>query len=206
MHARSTTIQARPDAIDDGVAHVRDVVMPAILDMSGCVGLSMLADRQSGRCIVTTAWEDETAMRASAHAAGRLRDEAAKIFGGQPQVDEWEIAMLHRDHRASAGACARVTWLRLDPDQLDRVTDVFSEAVLPAVSELDGFCSASLLLDRSTSRCVGSVAYDSMDAMRRSTQRADEIRASVVRDLGAERLDIGEFELAIAHLRVPEMA
>ena len=70
MYARSTTIQANPSSIDDGIAHVRDVVMPAVLGNEGCVGLSLMADRQSGRCIATTAWQTKEALQASAERSG----------------------------------------------------------------------------------------------------------------------------------------
>jgi len=44
-----------------------------------------------------------------------------------------------------------------------------------------------------------------MDAMARNRDRATELRSRRVRDLGAEVVDVAEFELAIAHLRVPEV-
>ncbi len=65
-HARSIHHhQGRPDNLDDGTAFTRDEVMPAIQQINGCIGLSMLADRESGRCIVTTSWADADAMRAA---------------------------------------------------------------------------------------------------------------------------------------------
>ncbi|PXY29119.1 antibiotic biosynthesis monooxygenase [Prauserella endophytica] len=206
MHARSTTIWARTASIDDGVAHVRDEVMPTALEMDGCVGLSMLVNREDGRCIVTTAWETAEAMQASAEAAGALRERARELLGGDMTIDEWEIAVLHRDHRVAEGACARATWLRVEPGQIDRMISVFTDTVLPSLESFEGFCSASLMIDRTSGRCVGSVAYDSVEAMRRSRERADEVRAGAIRESGAERLDVAEFELAIAHLRVPELA
>ena len=45
MYARSTTIHGNPMMIDDGINYVRDTVMPAIKQMAGSVGLSMLCDR-----------------------------------------------------------------------------------------------------------------------------------------------------------------
>ena len=105
MYARSTTIMARPESIDAGIAQVRDEVMPTILEMDGCIGLSMLTDRESGRCIATSAWRSEEAMRATDEELRPIRDRIAATMGGDPQVQEWEIAVLHRDHRSVAGAC-----------------------------------------------------------------------------------------------------
>ena len=138
MYARSTTIQAHPSSIDAGIAHVRDAVMPALTEVDGYVGLSLLVDRESGRCIATSAWEDEAAMHASARGARSLRDETAQKFGGSPTIDEWEIAVLHRDHRSGPGACVRATWLTMRPDQFDRAIEFYRESVLPAIEELDG--------------------------------------------------------------------
>ncbi|WKG05796.1 antibiotic biosynthesis monooxygenase [Mycolicibacterium sp. HK-90] len=205
MYARSTTVQARPEAIDAGIAHVRDEVMPALLEMDGCVGISLLVDRESGRCIATTAWETEEAMHASAERAAPLRARAAETFGGSATVEEWEIAVLHRDHRTHEGACVRATWAQLDPGQIDGGIEHYKSSVLPAMEDLDGFCSASLMVDRASGRGVSSASFDSREAMERSKDQAGALKTSAIREVGAEELNECEFELALAHLRVPEL-
>jgi len=206
VYARSTTFQARPESIDAGIAHVNDEVLPAIQRMEGCIGLSLLVDRQSGRCIATSAWETEEAMRATDQQLQPVRERVAEIVGGTPQVEEWEIAFLHRDHRAGPGACVRATWVQVDPAAVDRAVDIYKVATVPAMEGLEGFCSASLLVDRATGRAVSSVTYDSQETLASSRQQAKSIRASAIQEMGAEMLDIAEFELALAHLHVPEMA
>jgi quinol monooxygenase YgiN len=192
--------------IDAGVANVRDEVMPALLGIDGCVGLSMLVDRQAGRCIVTSAWQSQEAMLASEDQARPLRDRVAEILGGQPQVEPWEIAVLHRDHTSREGACVRATWVRVEPAQADRGIDVYRMVVLPAMEALDGFCSASMMVDRGSGRSVSAVTFDSLEALERSREQVASVRESAIREAGAEVLDVCEFELAIAHLRVPELA
>jgi len=205
VYARSTTILAAPMSIDAGIAQVRDDVMPMLMEMDGCIGLSMLCDRESGRCIATSAWQSEEAMRASDEALRPVRDMVGTTLGGSPMVQEWEIAVLHRDHRSVAGACVRVTWAKVDPSNLDRAIDVYKLASLPRLEDLAGFCSASLLVDRASGRCVTSVTYDSEEAMDLNQEAAASMRAATTKDAGAQVLDVGEFELAIAHLRVPEL-
>jgi len=185
---------------------MRDKTMPALQAIDGFVGLSLLVDRQSGRCIATSAWESEEAMRANAEHVRPIRDSAVQVFGGPATIDEWEIAVLHRDHRSGEGACVRATWIKMRPDQFDQAVDFYKTSVLPAIEELEGFCSASLMVDRASGRAVSSATFDSVDAMERNRDKARSIRTERLRDLGAEQLDVCEFELALAHLRVPEMA
>ena len=204
VHARTTSIQAQPSCIDAGIAHVRDEVMPALAAMEGFVGLSLLVDRESGRCIAASAWETEGAERASAEKIGPVRDQAAKVFGGTATAEAWEIGVLHRDHASRNGACARVTWIKVPPDQTSRAIEFYKSDVLPSLEGLDGFCSASFLMNRS-GRAVSTSTFDSRDAMERNREQAKELRNTRTRELGADIVDVCEFELAIAHLRVPEM-
>ena len=206
MYARTTTVQAQPSSIDAGIAHVRDTVMPALDEgVEGYTGLSLLVDRSSGRCIATSAWQSEEAMRASAESIRPIRY-PADVFGGTPDVEEWEIAVLHRDHRSRDGACVRATWVKVSPDQIDRGIDFYKMTLLPALEELEGFCSASLLVDRASGRGVASATFDSVEARDRNRDQLDRIRATGSQEVAAEVLDECDFELALAHLRVPEMA
>ncbi len=125
--------------------------------------------------------------------------------GSNPKTEEWEIAVLHRDHRSAEGACVRATWVRVDPATLDRSIDVYKLASLPRLEDLAGFCSASLLVDRASGRAVSSVTYDSQEAMNGSREAAASMRSATAKEAGARVIDVCEFELALAHLRVPEL-
>jgi quinol monooxygenase YgiN len=206
VHARSTTIRANPESLESGIALVRDEVMPEVMGMDGCVGMSMLVDRLTGRSIVTTAWQSKEAMDATAERVRPLRDRASELLGGRPQVDEWEIAVMHRDHTSAPGACVRATWVRMAPDRIDRGIDVYRMGILPATQEMEGFCSASLMVDRTEGYAVSSVTFDSREAMERSRAMGEELRERGAREIGLEIVEVGEFELALAHLHVPEMA
>jgi hypothetical protein len=205
VYARSTTIQAQPSLLNMGIAHMREVVLPALREIDGCMGMSLLADRESARCVATSAWETEEAMRASAERVWPVRSRAVKIFGGSAVVDQWEIALLHRNRSSGLAACVRATWLKARPERFDQGLDFYKLAVLPAIEEFEGFCSASVMIDRASARAVASVTYDSREAMERSTEAARSLRTAILRDLGIDQDDVGEFELAIARLRVPEL-
>ncbi len=204
MYARSTTVRGDPRKVDDAIAYVRDEVMPAVQRMSGCVGLSMLCDRDAGRSIVTTAWADDTAMHATAQAIRPMRDRVREVFGGDVEVNEWEIALLHRMREAPDGACTRVTWVRGDPADADRMTDTFRMALLPRLQDIDGFCSVSVLVNRDNGMCALAATYTSREAMNGSREAVAAMRHEFTSQLGMEVLDLAEFDLVLAHLRVPE--
>ncbi|QWZ10052.1 antibiotic biosynthesis monooxygenase [Nocardioides panacis] len=207
MHARTTTLQAEPGKIDDGIAYVRNEVLPRVTDTDGCVGMSLLVDRESGRCIATTAWESEEALRASAETVRPLREAAERALGSTgSSVDTWEVAVVHRDHALPEGAFARVTWLSGDSNTADRAVEMFRMGVLPKVQELPGFCSASLLVSAEAGRAVGTVMFETREQLVDSREAATRIRSAASKEAAATVDDVAEMEVAFAHLHVPEMA
>jgi hypothetical protein len=205
VYARSTTIRGRPESVDEGIAFCRDEVLPMCRELPGCLGLSMIVDRESGRCITTTSWDSIESLRATTGQLQPVRQRVADILGGTAEVAEWEIAVMHRDHRSADGACARVTWLRGDPAVMDRAADVFKLALMPEIETFDGFCGVSFLINREGGLAVSCVAFDSRAALEGSREQATALRARGSADARLEIMEVGEFELALAHLDVPEL-
>ena len=205
VYARSTTIMGDPSAIEAGIVYVRDEVMPMITTMEGCVGLSMLVDRESGQCIVTSSWDSEEAMKSSDLHLAPLRKRAGEIVMGVPQIEEWEVAVMHRDHPSRQGSCCRVVWMRANHTEVDRGIGIYRASLLPSIEQLQGFCSASLLVNRELSRACSTTTFDSREDMEATRQEAWALRDAGVREAGVDVLDVAEFELVLAHLRVPEM-
>lgn len=197
---------ARPDHIDPGIAHVSREVLPTLETMPGFIGLSLMVDRQSGRCILTTSWDSEESMRASEEAVRPMRDGVAAVFGGPASVEEWHVLAMHRAHHAAAGTWVRSTWLKIESDRLPAALEFCRTSVLPAIEEFEGFCSASVMGAAGSRRAVISASYDSSEALDQNREAARSLRTARLRELGADQLDVGEFELAIARLRIPEMA
>lgn len=204
--ARSTTIMAQPDRIDDGIALVNNELMSMVTDIDGCMGLSLLVDRSSGRCIATSSWDSEQAMRASNERLQPVRQRLLDTLGADDlEVEEWEIAILHRDHESPAGARARVTWARPPAGQLDAAVDAFKTEVMPLLENQEGFCSASMLINRETGILCGTVSFESMATIEASREFGAQQRAKMAERTGIEFVDVIECELAVHHLRVPEL-
>ena len=102
-------------------------------------------------------------------------------------------------------ACARVTWLRGDQAAMDRAADVFKLALMPEMETFDGFCGVSLLINREAGLAVTSVAFDSRATMEGTREQARGLRARGSAEARLEITEVAEFELALAHLDVPEL-
>ena len=97
-----------------------------------------------------------------------------------------------------------MTWAKVDPAQVDSAIEVF-KAALPGMEEIEGHRSASLLVDRASGRGVSSVAYESAEVVERNRDELERMRGSVTEDAAAQIVEQHDFELVIAHLRVPEL-
>jgi quinol monooxygenase YgiN len=203
--ARSVTIMAQPDRIDDGIA-LNSELVPMMTRIDGCLGLSMLVERSTGRCISTSSWDSKEAMHASNEQLRPVRQRLLEALGGDSlEVAEWEVAIFHRDHESPAGACARVTWSRPPAGRLDAALEAFRANVLPQLEQQRGFCSQSMLVDRENGVLCGTTCFDSMAALEATREFSAERRAEMAERTGMEFIDVIECELAVHHLRVPEL-
>ena len=208
MYARSTTFRGDPAALDDGIAYTRDKVLPAVQQMDGCVGLSMLVDRPTGRCIVTTSWDDIEALHRSAEAVRGIRGTAVSTVRGiesETEVVEWQIGVVHRVRTVPEGAAARVISTRAPLGQADRSIDAFGSIIVPRVGDLAGFCSISFFVNRETGRSSIATVYEDRQARHYAKGQAQAMREEFTLHMGMHVTDVAEYDVALSHLRVPEL-
>ena len=93
MYARATTLQASRENADAAIEQYRQA-LSAFRTIPGNQGAFLLVDRNNGRGIGVTLWENEQAMIDSRQQADQLRQRAAEQAQGQIQsVDEYEVAV-----------------------------------------------------------------------------------------------------------------
>ncbi|MGY2079848.1 antibiotic biosynthesis monooxygenase [Modestobacter sp. SYSU DS0657] len=205
MFARTTTVRGDPAAIDAAVDYVRDEVLPAVEPMAGCVGLSLLTNHRNGRCVLTSAWDSEGALQASAEGTRSFRARFGELLDAVPMVATWEIAVMHRVRPAGEGACCRVVRGALhEPASMDDVLGTVRTSLLPRLEELPGFCSVSFLVDRLSGRTTTTVTYADRAAMARAVDPGGALREEFSRASRTTVQEVSEYALSVAHLRVPE--
>jgi hypothetical protein len=97
-----------------------------------------------------------------------------------------------------------VTWTRTDAANLDQVITAYRDSLMPWLERTPGFCSNSLLVDRGIGRCASAVAFESRDAMAHTRDQFTTLREEFAERMGLQIEEVAEFDVALAHLRVPE--
>ena len=127
---------------DAGIEFVKNEAGPMLDRIDGCRGLSMLVDRETGQCIATAQWESESAMQA---ADEQLPDPRTRpdILGAPCRSTSGRSSPC----TAPITAVWPLSWLQ--GGDLDAMTERSGSDPSPARPD-PGFCSASLLVNRST--------------------------------------------------------
>ena len=126
------------------------------------------------------------------------------MLGDEMTVAEWEIALLHRMHASGDGACVRCSWMHAAVDRIDGCIDMV-RASMSELDEVEGFCGASLFVNRDAGLAVISTSWRDPSALEATREGAKKRQQSAA-EAGLDILDVTEFDLVMAHLRVPEMA
>jgi heme-degrading monooxygenase HmoA len=160
--------------IDGGVAYVRDTVTPVLRQQNGFCGVTASADRSAGVFGVLTLWETEADRDASESAMVKVRDEGAKVIGGEMTVELYEEMVLEIVGPPKEGASLLIRRVSMDPAKIDENLDFFKETVLPQIKASPGLIAVRNMINRSTGDgVVGTVWSDaaSMDAAAEAAQQ-----------------------------------
>ncbi len=94
MRARVITSKADPALTDQWVELTRDVLVAASQSQEGYRGYVALYQREEGRAMAVTLWEDESSERASGEASAPSRHAFAEAAGAEMSVDVYEVAII----------------------------------------------------------------------------------------------------------------
>lgn len=92
MFARVSTIQGKPDRINEVIRLLKEAAPKGLEAMKGSY---LLVDRKSGKIRTITLWETEKALQASSAAADKVRGQMAEVMAAssKPVVEIFEVAL-----------------------------------------------------------------------------------------------------------------
>ena len=95
MHAQVTTIETSPARLDDAVRFFREQVLPQLRQMDGFEEFIALSDRQSGKLVGVTLWENEELMHSIKEVLSRTRGGISHPLGGAiVGVDTYAVSIF----------------------------------------------------------------------------------------------------------------
>ena len=92
---------------------------------------------------------------------------------------------------------ARVSEVTGPADRIDAGIAEYRSAVLPAISGMDGFVRAYLLVDRDAGKSLSITVWDSQEAMAASEAAANTLRVQVA-DAMAAQTTVGHYDIAVS--------
>lgn len=194
MHARVSVVTADPANLGYVVDYVVEV-RPAIEDEVGCLGMSLQVDEDVGLALVMSFWVSGDAMHESEPRVAPRRQEVLKRGAATMSVERYRVADFTRPQPAPDGAGVRIARLETEPADVEAAVTAYEDLMLPWLVEADGFCSAMLLMDRSTGRGIEQSVWRDTGALVTSrgpaaTARADTVAAAdmAIRTLEEHRL------------------
>ena len=165
MHVRMNMLAGDPARLGEATRYLEGTVRPDVEAQHGNRGLACLTNAGLGVCIVASYWDTLDAMTASEQAVQVSRKEVTGLLGGTVTVEHYEVPVFVRRSRPQGGAGVRLSRVDCAPASIDAVIEEFRNTGVPALTAMPGLCSAHMMTDRATGRCIVITAWDDMDAL-----------------------------------------
>ena len=199
MHVRISTITGATD-IDAGVRFLGEKVVPELQQQSGFRGITASADRAGRVVAVVSMWETEQDMTASERSAGKVRQEALGVIGGDVTVETFEQVVADiGDPPPAVGCCLRVIRTKMDPARVDDNIEFFKSEMVPRIKATPGFRAVRNLIDRASGHGVVGTVWDDEAAMN-AAEAAAGLRRQDAASRGVEFGEMSTRVLLFSHL------
>ncbi|WP_369146267.1 antibiotic biosynthesis monooxygenase [Streptomyces sp. R44] len=198
MYVRSIYATGDPAELD-GVAEALRTEGRALLSAQpGYRGMGLFADRELGKLLVGSWWDDEASRQASFEKLSTRRDELLAPFARTTTVDNWEAAVARRAEELGPGAGFRLLRMDVEPSGIDLLVDTFRDTALPKVQKIPGLAGISLLVDRDLGRAAIGALYTDRDALVASRGAIAAVRGEATTKARVTTRSLEEFEVVLA--------
>ncbi|MEV3991946.1 antibiotic biosynthesis monooxygenase [Streptomyces sp. NPDC049837] len=203
MFVRTTYATGDPAKLDQAVRALTTDGREQLVKEPGFRGAGLFVDREVGKLLTGTWWEDEEALRASADRMGELRARVLAEFAATMTVDNWEAAVVSRPESVGEGARFRLTRFEFAPSDADLLVDAFENDVLPRLQGMKGFLGGSLLLDRPGGRGMVGAIYADRDSLAASRGPVAALRGQAATKARSTVRSVEEFDVVMVEARPP---
>jgi heme-degrading monooxygenase HmoA len=190
-----------PAQLSEATRYLEGTVRPHVEGQPGSRGLAVLVNADLGTCLVASYWDSADAMTASEQAVQVSRKEITEMLHASVTVEHYEVAVFVRRARPPEGAWARIGRLDCAPADMDAFTEEFRTAGIPSLMEMSGLCSAHLMIDRTSRRCIVATAWQDHEALTASRAATARQRASAAARNHLQVRGVEEYQIAFSSVR-----
>jgi quinol monooxygenase YgiN len=204
MYLRVTAFKSEPGKLDEGIAFLKNKIIPSMSKAPGYLGTTCIVDREKGEGSAGTLWESLEAMNNAEQLAQQARAQSSEATGMEViDVDRFEITALEMaSPTPQVPSFTRLTTAYADPKKIDKVVEMVRNAV-PKIKQEPGFRSYSAGVNRATGRGFTASTWATAENREASDKALAGLRQPVA-DAGAmSGVQIQNFDLVIADIKVP---
>ncbi|MFF8288462.1 antibiotic biosynthesis monooxygenase [Streptomyces sp. NPDC016309] len=203
MFVRTTYATGEPAKLDGAVGALTTEGRQQLAQEPGYRGVGVFVDREVGKLVIGTWWEDEEALRASADRMSEVRARMLAGFAATVTVDSWEAAVVTRPESAGEGARFRMVRMEVAPSDADSLVDSYEHGALPRLRAMPGFLGGSLLLDRVGGRATVGALYADQESLAASRGPVAAVRGEATARARTTVRSLEEFEVVMVEARPP---
>jgi heme-degrading monooxygenase HmoA/predicted ester cyclase len=201
MHARINMLTGDPARLDEATRYLEGTVRPHVEALHGNRGLAFLTNADLGVCLIASYWDTHDAMTASEQAVQVSRKEVTEMLGGTVTVEHYEVPVFVRRSRPQAGAGVRLTRFDAAVGSIDANIEEFRNTAVPALTDMPGLCSAHMMADRVTGRCIVVTAWEDMGALGASRSATARLRGDAAMRSHLQVRAVEEYKLVFSSVR-----
>ncbi|GAA1174094.1 heme-degrading monooxygenase HmoA [Kitasatospora gansuensis] len=198
MYVRSIYVTGDPAKVDGVAEALRTEGRELLSAQPGFRGMGLFVDRELGKLLVGSWWDDEASREASYENLGKRRVELMAPFAQTATVDNWEAAVARRAETLGPGAGFRLVRMDVEPSDIDPLVDTFRDTLLPKIQKIPGLAGISLLVDRDRGRAAVGTLYTDRDALVASRGAVAAVRGEAAAKARVTTRSLEEFEVVLA--------
>ena len=200
MYARVAAFEnprlSEPSLVDELTKAARDSSPKWQEALPNAQGHLMLIDRESGRSLGITFFENESQIQEAEPVFERMGNEIPEeTRGKRVGVSSYEVLTAEGGEGAKA---ARLTIFEGDADRIDEVTQKSIEEILPKAKQMPGWKGIFSLADRASGKVKLITLWESPEAMQASEEQGEKLRQENVAAGAGKIAGVRRYEVAFA--------
>ena len=207
MYLRVTAFKSDPARLDEGIAFLKDKIVPSLSQVPGFVGATAVVNREKSTGAASTLWESLEAMNKAEQAGMQARIDSEAETGIEVlDVDRFEITRLE----VPSGPRQLPSYTRIitgygDPARLETATEMLREQV-SLLKAQPGFRAFAAGANRATGRAFTTSSFDTAENREASNAVMEPFRKKILEAGSLYGVQIDLVETVVAEIKVPATA